>query len=115
MNQHIHSVWRPGGGFACISLEPEFWDLFRLATIERRTTIGKLLAEIDRTHRLLPRQESGTPRVLALSAAVRVFVLRELMRKLAQAETRSCAPSRPRRQRAEGRPWRDRPVPRAAE
>jgi hypothetical protein len=50
---------------------------------------GRLLAEVDRTHRLLPYQGPGTPRVLGLSAAVRVFVLREVMTKLARAEARA--------------------------
>ena len=57
--------------------------------MERGTTIGKLLAEIDRTHRLLPYQGPGRPRVLAMSAAVRVFVLQEVMAKLARAEERA--------------------------
>src|SRR4029077_17665109 len=89
MNQNIHTVRWPSGHWACIHLEPEFWDLFRLATIERGTTIGRLLAEVDRTHRLLPYQGRGTPRVLGLSAAVRVFVLREVMTKLARAEAQA--------------------------
>jgi predicted DNA-binding ribbon-helix-helix protein len=89
MNQNIHTVRWPSGHWACIHLESEFWDLFRLATIERGTTIGRLLAEVDRTHRLLPYQGPGTPRVLGLSAAVRVFVLREVMTKLARAEARA--------------------------
>jgi hypothetical protein len=42
-----------------------------------------MLAEVDRTQRLLPYQGPGNPRVLGLSAAVRVFVLRDLMEKLA--------------------------------
>ena len=56
--------------------------------MERGTTISELLAEIDRKHRLLP-YPNAHPRVLALSAALRVFVLRELMAKLADAEARA--------------------------
>ena len=93
MKQYVHNV-KLSGRDTSISLEPEFWEQFRLITMERRTTIGKLLAEIDRTQRLLPYQGPGRPRVLALSAAVRVFVLREVMAKLADAEARA-SPRRP--------------------
>ena len=40
-------------------------------------------------HRLLPYQGPGRPRVLAMSAAVRVFVLQTLIAKLADAEARA--------------------------
>jgi predicted DNA-binding ribbon-helix-helix protein len=36
-----------------ISVEPEFWDQFRLITMMQGTTISRLLAEINRTGRLL--------------------------------------------------------------
>jgi predicted DNA-binding ribbon-helix-helix protein len=88
MNQHVHNVWLYSRKTA-IHVEHEFWELFRLATMERGVTISKLLAEIDRTHRLLPNQGPGRPRVLALSAAVRIFVLQEVMAKLARAEERA--------------------------
>jgi predicted DNA-binding ribbon-helix-helix protein len=88
MNQHVHNVWLYSRKTS-IHVEPEFWEQFRLITMERGTTIGKLLAEIDRTHRLLPYQGPGRPRVLAMSAAVRVFVLQEVMAKLADAEARA--------------------------
>ena len=88
MNQHVHNVWLYSRKTS-IHVEPEFWEQFRLATMERGTTIGKLLAEIDRTHRLLPYQGPGRPRVLAMNAAVRVFVLQTLMAKLADAEARA--------------------------
>jgi predicted DNA-binding ribbon-helix-helix protein len=88
MKQYVHNV-KLSGRETSISLEPEFWEQFRLITMERGTTIGKLLAEIDRTQRLLPYQGPGRPRVLALSAAVRVFVLQEVMAKLADAEARA--------------------------
>ena len=97
MKQYVHNV-KLSGRDTSISLEPEFWEQFRLITMERRTTIGKLLAEIDRTHRLLPYQGPGRPRVLAMSAAVRVFVLQTLMAKLADAEARAS-----RRRPADGR------------
>ena len=114
MNRHIHHV-RSSGRETSISLEPAFWDHFRLMAIEQETSIKALIDEIEHTERLLPYQGPKTPRVLALSAAVRVFVLRDLMRKLADAEARASRrlPSKPRKRRAEGRPWRDHPVPRA--
>jgi predicted DNA-binding ribbon-helix-helix protein len=68
---------------------PDFWDQFRLIAVERGTSIRALIDEIDRTGRLLAYREPGTPRVLGLSAAVRVFVLHDLMRKLAVAEARA--------------------------
>ena len=45
----------------------------------QRTTISRLLAEINRTMRLLPYQGPGRNRVRTLSAAVRVFVLQTLI------------------------------------
>jgi predicted DNA-binding ribbon-helix-helix protein len=57
--------------------------------MERQTTIGKLLAEIDRTGRLLPHQGPGRHRVRTLSAAVRIFEFQALMAKLADAEARA--------------------------
>ena len=45
----------------------------------QRTTISRLLAEINRTMRLLPYQGPGRHRVRTLSAAVRVFVLQTLI------------------------------------
>jgi predicted DNA-binding ribbon-helix-helix protein len=67
------------GSQTSISVEPDFWEQFRLIVIERRTTISNLLAEIERTMRLLPDQGKGCDRTLTLSAAVRVFVLRTVM------------------------------------
>ena len=37
-----------------INVEPEFWDQLRLITLERQTTMAKLITEIDRIGRLLP-------------------------------------------------------------
>ena len=87
MQQNIHSV-KVDGRMTSINAEPEFWEQFRLIVMERGTTISELLAEIDRKHRLLP-YPNAHPRVLALSAALRVFVLQELMAKLADAEARA--------------------------
>ena len=70
------------GSQTSISVEPDFWEQFRLIVIERRTTISNLLAEIERTMRLLPDQGKGYDRTLTLSAAVRVFVLRTVMSQL---------------------------------
>ena len=75
---NIHNVWLKGR-YTSISVEPDFWEQFRLIVIERRTTISNLLAEIERTMRLLPDQGKGCDRTLTLSAAVRVFVLRTVM------------------------------------
>ena len=81
-----------------ITVEPEFWEQLRLMTMERQTTIGKLLAEIDRTGRLLPHQGLGRHRVRTLSAAVRVFVLRTLI-------SRSSSGARRARLRSPRSPW----------
>jgi predicted DNA-binding ribbon-helix-helix protein len=88
MRPCAHNV-RIEGRPTSVWLEPSFWDQFRLIALEHGTTIGKMLAEVDRTQRLLPYQGPGNPRVLGLSAAVRVFVLQDLMRKLAIAEQRA--------------------------
>jgi predicted DNA-binding ribbon-helix-helix protein len=50
-----------------------------LIAFEHRATISALLAEIDRTMRLMPFQGPGRHRVRTLSAAVRVFVLQEVL------------------------------------
>jgi predicted DNA-binding ribbon-helix-helix protein len=75
----LHHV-RINGRDTSITVEPEFWEQFRLMTMERQTTIGKLLAEIDRTGRLLPYQGPGRYRVRTLSAAVRIFVFQDSWR-----------------------------------
>jgi predicted DNA-binding ribbon-helix-helix protein len=85
---NIHNVWLKGR-YTSISVEPDFWEQFRLIVIERRTTISNLLAEIERTMRLLPDQGKGCDRTLTLSAAVRVFVLRTVM---SQSSSRRGAP-----------------------
>jgi predicted DNA-binding ribbon-helix-helix protein len=83
----LHHI-RINGRDTSITVEPEFWEQFRLMTMERQTTIGKLLAEIDRTGRLLPHQGPGRHRVRTLSAAARIFVFQPLMARLADAEAR---------------------------
>jgi hypothetical protein len=47
---------RVGKEDTTISVELEFWDQFRLITMMQRTTISRLLAEINQTMRLLPYQ-----------------------------------------------------------
>jgi predicted DNA-binding ribbon-helix-helix protein len=65
-----------------INVEPEFWDQLRLVTLERQTTMAKLITEIDRVGRLLPPQGPGRHRVRTLSAAIRVFVLQEVLARV---------------------------------
>jgi predicted DNA-binding ribbon-helix-helix protein len=65
-----------------INVEPEFWDQLRLITLERQTTMAKLITEIDRVGRLLPPQGPGRHRVRTLSAAVWVFVLQEVLARV---------------------------------
>ena len=114
MHAGVHNV-RIGGRQTSIWIEPNFWELFRLAAIERGATIGELLTEVERAWRLLPYQGPNRPRVLGLSAAVRMFVLQDIIWKLETARARhsGARPKRPRKRCAEGRPWLDRPVPRA--
>ena len=80
---------RVGRGDTTISVEPEFWDQFKLIAFEHRTTISALLAEIDRTMRLLPHQSPGRHRVRTLSAAVRVFVLQMLISRSSSGARRA--------------------------
>ena len=82
-----HPVWLHGR-FTSISVEAEFWEQFKLIVLEHRTTVGKLLAEIDRTVRLMPYQAPGFHRVRNLSSAVRVFVLRDALAKALKAHTK---------------------------
>ena len=73
-----HTVW-VGGRKTSVNLEPEFWDQLRLIVMERQTTVGGLIAEIDRTMRLMPFQGPGRHRVRTLSAAIRIFLLQEVL------------------------------------
>jgi predicted DNA-binding ribbon-helix-helix protein len=50
---NIHNVWL-NGRQTSISVEPDFWEQFRLIVIERRTTISNLLAEIYWRRRAQP-------------------------------------------------------------
>ena len=73
-----HTVWVRGHRTS-ITVEPEFWDQLRLITFEYQTSMTALITEIDRTMRLMPFQGPGRHRVRTLSAAVRVFVLQEVV------------------------------------
>ena len=83
-----------------VTLETGFWDQLRQIATERQTTLSDVLAEINRKGRLLPFQGHERNRVLSLSAAIRLFVLQELLAKIAslserasprpEAERRSC-------------------------
>ena len=57
-----------------VSLEPEFWDALRQIAKERKTTPAALITEID------------ADRTGGLSSALRVFVLKTLMKKETSAE-----------------------------
>jgi predicted DNA-binding ribbon-helix-helix protein len=97
------------GHKSSISVEPEFWDQLRLAAWERQTTLTNLLIEINRTGRLLPPQGRNQHRVRNLSAAVRVFVLNEVLAKLPQpqaASTQNRPSPVPERQSSPSSPWR---------
>jgi predicted DNA-binding ribbon-helix-helix protein len=78
-----------GGRWSCVSVEPDFWQHFRLIAFERRSTITALVSEINRKGRLLPFQGRGKHRVLSLSAAIRLCVLQELQAKLEMANKRA--------------------------
>jgi predicted DNA-binding ribbon-helix-helix protein len=60
-------------------MEDEFWEQLRIIAVTRNTAISQLLAEIERTGRLLFDPGPGRHRVRSLSAAVRVFVLQEVL------------------------------------
>jgi predicted DNA-binding ribbon-helix-helix protein len=49
----IRHVWLDGR-YTSLTMEREFWEQFRLITIERRVTVGELLRVIERTGRLQP-------------------------------------------------------------
>jgi predicted DNA-binding ribbon-helix-helix protein len=73
---------RVGKDNTTITLEDEFWEQLRIIAVTRNTAISQLLAEIERTGRLLPDQGPGRHRVRSLSAAVRVFVLQTLISQM---------------------------------
>ena len=72
-----------------VTLETGFWDQLRQIATERQTTLSDVLAEINRKGRLLPFQGHGRNRVLNLSAALRLFVLQELLAKIASLNARA--------------------------
>jgi predicted DNA-binding ribbon-helix-helix protein len=74
-----HSVLIKGRSTS-LTIEPDFWEQFRLIVMEHGVTVGVLLTEIERTMRLLPYPERH--RVRTLSAAVRVYVLRTVTSQL---------------------------------
>jgi len=59
------------GHATSVSLEPEFWELLRHLAVERGVALAALVAEIDGT------------RTGGLSSALRVFVLRQVVRDTA--------------------------------
>jgi predicted DNA-binding ribbon-helix-helix protein len=60
---------RIAGHRTSLSLEPQFWDLVRIAAQARNKSIAALIGEIDRT-----RGDTS------LSSAVRIFVLNEALK-----------------------------------
>jgi predicted DNA-binding ribbon-helix-helix protein len=91
-----HSVLIEGRSTS-LTIEPDFWEQFRLIVMEHGVTVGALLTEIERTMRLLPYQGPGRHRVRTLSAAVRVFVLRTVMSQLSSPPSRARSHNRSRR------------------
>jgi predicted DNA-binding ribbon-helix-helix protein len=63
-----------GGHKTSISLEAAFWDALKTAADEERVAVAALIAQIDRI-----RGEAG------LSSAVRVWLLRRLQARAAEA------------------------------
>jgi predicted DNA-binding ribbon-helix-helix protein len=92
-----HSVLIKGRSTS-LTIEPDFWEQFRVIVMEHGVTVGVLLTEIERTMRLLPHQGPGRHRVRTLSAAVRVFVLQMLI-------SRSSSGARRARVRSPLSPW----------
>jgi predicted DNA-binding ribbon-helix-helix protein len=72
-----------------VTLEHDFWEQLKLIAFERQTTLTALLTEINRKGRLLPFQGHGRHRVMTLSAAIRLFVLQELLAKIASLSERA--------------------------
>ena len=75
-----------------MTVEPEFWEQLRIIALEQRVKLNVLITEIDRTGRLLPPQGLYRRRVRTLSAAIRVFVLYDVLAKLAQAQEPPATP-----------------------
>jgi predicted DNA-binding ribbon-helix-helix protein len=71
-----------GNRWTSITLEHEFWAQLHLIAAERQSSLGQLITEIDRIGRLLPPQGPGRHRVRTLSAAIRVFVLQEVLARV---------------------------------
>jgi predicted DNA-binding ribbon-helix-helix protein len=83
---HMRFV-RVNGRRTSITVEAEFWDEFKLIAFRNRSTLDAMLSHIDRTMRLLPKQRPGRHRVLNLSAAVRIFVLRDVVSRVPEQES----------------------------
>jgi predicted DNA-binding ribbon-helix-helix protein len=76
-------------GVTAVALEPAYWNQVRLIALERRCTIEALVSEINHKGRLLPFQGLKYRRVLSLSAAIRLFVLQDVLAKLEKANERA--------------------------
>jgi predicted DNA-binding ribbon-helix-helix protein len=86
-----HNVYIRGQD-SSVTVEPEFWEQLRIIALEQRVKLNVLITEIDRTGRLLPPQGLYRRRVRTLSAAIRVFVLYDVLAKLAQAQEPPATP-----------------------
>jgi len=65
---------RLNGRLTSLRLEPAFWDALTEIAKRRRTTVAKICAGID------AKRQQGT-----LASAIRVYVVRDLKRRLAHA------------------------------
>jgi predicted DNA-binding ribbon-helix-helix protein len=68
---------RVGGRRTSISVEPDIWDHLRVIAAKNGLSISRIMAEINRSYRLLPPQY-GRWRVRSLSSAVRIFVFEQM-------------------------------------
>ena len=73
-----HSITIAGHATS-ITLEKEFWRELKAIAKREKTTIPKLVAEIDRA-----RVEAGR---LNLSSAIRVYILEDCLKKIKAAKT----------------------------
>lgn len=65
------------GHATSISMEPEFWEMLHQLTSDQKTSLRQVITQID------------LQRTTNLSSAVRVYILKELQKKILQSTSQN--------------------------
>jgi predicted DNA-binding ribbon-helix-helix protein len=74
LQPYDHHAINIAGRITSITIEPPFWERFRIIAKLEGVTIGNLVSAIDRTMRVNP-PIRGRRQIRNLSSAIRIFVL----------------------------------------